>query len=231
MAISKTTIETRLRPFLLRSVGTEVIGLLTDTEFVGMFNDVAKDLNESAEIRVENFYKVTNSTNAEDSNLTNYLTARAILKVFSFKYEDVSWPDQIWTYTKDTNGNGVIVLKTAPTSAIQMDLWYLGDLETITDNSDEIDLPDNLLVEFLELTKKRILADYTDQKVEYEKWISYYAEKARMKTENRMMDRGKLRRSWLGMTGDDHVFEIDDQWVSSGDNITADINGIFSFYT
>ena len=232
MAISKTTIETRLRPFLLRSVDTEVIGLLTDTEFVGMFNDVAKDLNESAEIRVERFFKKTNSTNAENAALTNYLTQRIMLKVFSFKYEDVSWVDQIWTYTTNSlNTGSLIVLKTAPTSAIQLDVWYLGDLSDVTDDSDEIDLPDNLLVEFLELVKKRILADYTDQNVEYEKWLDYYAQKARMKTENRMMDQGKLRRSWLGMTGDDHVYEIDSQWVSAGDNITADINGIYSFYT
>jgi len=230
MAISKNTIEERLRPFILRSVNKDVIELLTDSEFVDMFNDVAKDLNESAEIRVENYYKETNTTNAEDAELTNYLTQRAILKVFSFKYECDSWVDQIWSYTKDTNGNGVIILKTAPTSGVQMDIWYLGDLEDVSLTTDEIDLPDNLLPEYLELLKKKILADYTDIQVEYESWLDYYANKARMKTENRMMDRNKLRRSWLGMTGDDHVYEINEQWVSAADNIYY-AGGKYNFYT
>ncbi len=230
MAISKNTIQERLRPFILRSVNKEVIGLLTDAEFLDMYNDVAKDLNESVELRVEKFDKECNTTNAEDSDLTNYLTQRPILKVFSFMYEDDAWVDQIWSWSLDSNGNGVIVLKTAPATDVRMIIEYLGDLENVTDSSDEIDLPDNLLVEFLELLKKRILADYTDQKVEYEKWLDYYSGKARMKTENRMMG-NKLRRSWLGMTGDDHVYEINQQWVSAGDNMYTDVNGIFFFYT
>lgn len=230
MAISKDTIQERLRPFILRSVNKEVIGLLTDAEFLDMYNDVAKDLNESAEIRIEKFDKECNTTNAEDSDLTNYLTQRPILKVFSFMYEDDAWVDQIWSWSLDSNGNGVIVLKTAPATGVRMIIEYLGDLENVTDSSDEIDLPNNLLVEFLELLKKRILADYTDQNVEYEKWLDYYAQKARMKTENRMMG-NKLRRSWLGMTGDDHVYEINQQWVSAGDNMYTDVNGIFFFYT
>ena len=231
MAISKSTVEERLRPFILRSVDKDVIGLLTDDEFLGMYNDVAKDLNEMAEIRVENYYRECSTDSAEDDNLTNYLTQRPILKVFSFKYEDEDWASQIWTWDIDSNGNGVIVLKTAPASGVQMDIWYLGDLEDVTDDSDEIDLPDNLLPEYLSLLKKRILADYTDQNVEYEKWLDYYAEKARMKTEDRMVDRTRLRRSWLGLTGDDHKYEIDKQWVSSGDNTYTDDDGIFYFYT
>ena len=231
MAISKTTIQTRIQPFILRSVNKDVIDLLTDTEFLAMYNDVAKDLNEAAELRVENFYKQCNSTNAEDDDLTNYLTQRTILKVFSFKYEADAWADMIWTWSEDDNGQGVIVLKTAPETDALLDIWYLGDLEDVTDASDEIDLPDNLTVEYLELLKKKILADYTDQQVEYEKWLDHYANKAIMKTENRMMDRNRLRRSWLGLTGDDHKYEIDRQYVSPGDNITADVNGIFSFYT
>lgn len=230
MAISKNTIQERLRPFILRSVSKEVIGLLTDDEFLGMYNDVAKDLNEMAEIRLEKFDKESNTTNAEDSDLTNYLTQRPILKVYSFMYEDDAWGDQIWSWSLDSNGNGVIVLKTAPTSGVRMIIEYLGDLEDVTNDSDEIDLPDNLLPEYLELLKKRILADYTDQRVEYEKWLDYYSDKARMKTENRMMG-NKLRRSWLGMTGDDHVYEINQQWVSAGDNMYTDVNGIFFFYT
>ena len=231
MAISKTTVEERLRPFILRSINKDVVDLLTDDEFLDMYNDVAKDLNEMAEIRVENYYKECSTDTAEDDDLTNYLTQRPILKVYSFKYMDDGWADQIWSWALDSDGNGVIVLKTSPTTGTLLDIWYLGDLENVSDDSDEIDLPDNLLPEFLELLKKRILADYTDVNVEYEKWLEYYAQKARMKTENRILSRNKLRRSWLGMTGDDHKYEIDKQWVSSGDNMYTDDDGIFYFYT
>ena len=230
MAISKTTVEERLRPFILRNVNKDVVQLLTDTEFLLMYNDVAKDLNERAEIRIEHFYKECNTTNAEDSDLTNYLTDRPILKIYSFMFEDDDHADQIWSWDLDDNGNGVIVIKDSPASGTQLDVWYLGDLEDVADDSDEIDLPSNLLVEFLELLKKKILADYSDTQVEYERWVEYYGEKAFRKSDHHMMD-GGLRRSWLGMSGDDHKYEIVDQWVSSGDNMYTDDDGIFYFYT
>ena len=168
--------------------------------------------------------------NAEDDNLTNYLTARPIIKVFSLKYEDDDYLEQIWSWDLDSNGNGVLVFKETPVSGIQLDAWYLGDLEDVTDDGDEIDLPSNISVEFLELLKKKILADYSDQQVEYEKWVEYYGEKAFRKVQHKIMS-GGLRRSWFGLTGDDHKYEIVDQWVSSDDNLYTDDDGIFYFYT
>ncbi len=231
MAISKATLQDRLRPFIQTHVHKEVIDLLTDEEFLSMFNEVARDLNQAAFVHVTRFYKKTNSTNAEDDDLTNYLTARPIVDVYSFLYEDSGAPDQVWTHVyRDASGNGRIVLKTAPTTEIQLDIWYLGDTLDITDASDEIDLPENLTADYAELLRKKILSEYTDQVGEYEKWLEYYGQKAGMKMNRDILKTG-YRRSWLGMSGDDSVYEIIKQKVSAADNITAGGDGNYTFYT
>ncbi len=222
MAISKTAVQNRLRPFILAQVDPKVIDNLTNQDFEDLFNDVGKDLNEIGELRIENFYKKTNSTNAEDSGLTNYKTQRRILKVFSLKYEDDGYADIIWTYIyEDADGDGRIVFKDDITSAIQLDIWYLGDIEKVDDGTDEIDLPDNVLPEFMELCRKKILVDYSQNtELNYEQALDHYARKARMKQDKRIMDKQGIRPYWLGLTGDKALlYQIDKQWVSSADNV------------
>ena len=234
MAISKLAVHTRLRPFLLANVDPKVIDNLIDTDFVLLYNDVAKDLNQGAELRIERFYKTTVAANAAYvSDLTSYKTARKILRILSFKYEDDDWVDQIWTYLyEDADGDGRIVLKTTPSGSIQMTVLYLGDIEEVEDDTDEIDLPDNVLPEFVELCKYKLLSDYSEKSnIDYERMVQVFSDKARMKQDRAVTNTG-IKPYWLGMTNDEaYKYQILRQWVSAGDNITADLAGNYTWYT
>jgi len=234
MSISKLATRNKLRPFILAKVSLEVLDNLLDSDFDDIFNDVAKDLNQGAEIRIEKFYKQTVAANAEDDDLTNYKTQRKILKVFSFKYEDDAYDTQIWTYIyEDDEGDGRLILKTAPSGAVQMTVLYLGDVEKVDDSTDEIDLPDNVLPEFIELCKFKILSDYSQGNiVDYEKMIQVYSDKARMKQDKRVLTEEGIKPYWLGLTGDKaYKYQILKNHVFSGDNVTADASGNFTWYT
>lgn len=233
MSISKLALHNRLRPFILAKVSPLVLDNLLDANFVQLYNDVARDLNQGAEIRIEWFYQKTVAANAEDTNLTNYKTQRKILKVFEFKYEADGYADQVWTYVyEDTDGDGRIILKTTVTSSIQMTVLYLGDVEKVDDDTDEIDLPDSTLPEFIELCKKKILADYSqDEIVNYEEMVKYYSDKVRMK-QDRIITKGGIKPYWLGLVGDEALkYQILDQYVTAGDNVTAGVDGNYTWAT
>ena len=151
----------------------------------------------------------------------------------SFKYEGDDWEDQIWTYLyEDADGDGRIVLKTAPTASIQMTVLYLGDVEEVEDDTDEIDLPDNVLPEFVELCKYKLLSDYSEKSnIDYERMVQVFSDKARMK-QDRIVTNTGIKPYWLGMTNDEaYKYQILRQWVSAGDNITADLAGNYTWYT
>ena len=50
MAISRAEVQSRLTPYLLVHLDKNVLDLLTNAEFTSIFNDVAKDLNEEAQL-------------------------------------------------------------------------------------------------------------------------------------------------------------------------------------
>jgi len=232
MSISKLALHNRFRPFILANVKPEVLDNLLDANFVQLYNDVARDLNQGAEIHIERYYKTTVSANAEDDDLTNYKTQRKILKVLGFKYEGDAWADQVWTYIyEDGDGDGRIVLKSAVTSSIQMTFLYLGDVEAVTDDTDEIDLPDSVLPEFIELCKKKILSDYSQTSVvDYEDMVRFYSDKARMKMDQ-IVSKGGIQPYWLGLGDTDKAekYQILDQYVTAGDNVTANVSGDYEW--
>ena len=233
MSISKLALHNRLRPFILAKVSPLVLDNLLDANFVQLYNDVARDLNQGAEIRMERFYQKTVAANAEDTNLTNYKMQRKVLKVFGFKYETDGYADQKWTYVyEDADGDGRIVLKTTVTSSIQMTILYLGDVEKVTDDTDEIDLPDGALPEFIELCKKKILSDYSQEEiVNYEEMVKFYSDKVGMK-QDRILTRSGIKPYWLGLTGDEALkYQILENYQTAGDNVTAGVDGNYTWAT
>ena len=219
MAITYQNLKTRLLPYLMTKLDKGVLDLLVDTDFLRKFNQVASDLNSRAFIRTERFYKKTSTTNAEDSDLTNYLLAGVILKVMSFKYEDGDAASQYYTFVQDR-----IVLKVGPTSGIQMDIYYLRDVEEIADNTDEIDLPDEIVDDFEELVKIKLQVDYGNlSNVDYTQYLDFYANKAQRRAHIPKLQ-GGVRGSWLGMSDDKNRYEIVDQYISL-DNFITDVNG------
>lgn len=237
MSLSKTNIQERLKPFLRINLPTEVLQNLRDSDFLAIFNDVARDLNEMAQLHIERFYKMTNSINAtpSDATIRNYKTQRRILRIYDFRYEDSDYLNQIWTYIReDADGDGRIVLKTQPTGAIQMDMWYLGDIEPVADATDEIDLPESMLAEFFELVKKKILVDYGKvEYIDYEQAAIFHSEKVYEKKDSKLMiSDGGVKPYWFGMVGDRaSKYDLMKNYVPPADNVTADINGDYQFYT
>ena len=148
MSITYQNLNDRLRPFLLAKLDKGVLDLLVDADFLRKYNQVSSDLNSRGFIRTERYYKKTGTTNAEDTELTNYKLAGDILKVMSFKFEDTTCDDQYYTFINDR-----IVLKVAPGDGIQMDIYWLRDVEDIEELTDEIDLPDEIVDDFEELIK------------------------------------------------------------------------------
>lgn len=237
MAISKSDIQSRLKPWLRINLPTEVLQNLRDADFLDLFNDVARDLNELAQIHIERFYKTTNATNATptDSEIRNYKTQRRILRVYDFRFEDANYQTAIWTYIKeDADGDGRIVLKTQPGEGTQLDAWYLGDIEPIADDSDEIDLPESVLMEFFELVKKKVLVDYgKSENLDYEQAVQYYSEKAYSKKESKLMiSDGGVKPYWFGGVGDRAFkYNVMKNYVSPADNVYTDGSGDYHFYT
>lgn len=220
MSLSLSQIQDRLRPFLLVNVDKEVITLLNDTDLLGVFNDTANDFNDMGILNVERYNKDTGSVAAESTDTTyrNYLLQGEISKILYFKYEADGWATQQYTYTEDR-----IALKTAPGSGVEMDIRYLRKCEDIADPTDTVDLPDNVMPEYLELLKKRILADYTNQVVDYEASLRFWADKASGKVQKHAIGDLGTFRHWF-YQNDDSQYDITDFWISQ-DHFVASADG------
>jgi len=219
MAISLDAIKNRLRPYLLAHWSEEVLDFMTDDDFLNIFNDVANDLNEEAQINLERFYKETGSVNAEDDEYTNYLMAGDILKVIAFKYEGSDWETQYYSYIDDR-----IILKVSPSEGTQMDIKYIRKCEDLVDSTDEVDLPDTVIPEYVELLKKRLLVDYGPATTDsYESALIYYGQKALSKIQMHVVNTTRIRRFWMRQM-DDSLYHIEDHYISL-DNFVSDSNG------
>lgn len=224
MSINLSEIKDRLRPFLMTHWEPDVLDLMVDDDFLNIFNDVANDLNDEGQINLERFYAKTGSTHAEDSNYTNYLMAGDISKVLSFWYEAADWDDQYYSYTADR-----IILKETASSGIQMDIRYLRKCEDLVDPTDEVDLPDEVIPEYMELLKKRLLTDYGTQKVEsYESALMFYSSKAYGKMNVRIIEK-RLSKTWMGQVGGDN-YDITNNYISL-DNFVSGVDDNYSYIT
>ena len=230
LATTLQNLYDRLEPYLLVHLGKEVLDLLVDADFLREFNRIAQDFNLAVPLRWERYFKETGATHAEDSSYTNYLLQGPIAKVISFKYEDDAWQSQKYSFVNDDiNNSGRIILKTAPTEGVQLDLHYIRNLDGLVNPTDELDIPDNVLIDLENLIKVALRIDYGGgfEKMTYEQALEFYAEKARWKIPRRNL--GGVRSYWFGLEGDGNKYDIVDHWIGL-ENFTADVNGDY-YYT
>ena len=165
---------------------------------------------------MERFYQ---KTTADE---TNYLVQGDILRVYSFKYENAYYVDQHWTFVGDT-----IVLKDAPDADIQLDITYLREVELVVDNTDEIDLPDQMSHDFLELVKKKLLVDYAgEDEIVYQNALTIAERKSNKK--NFYQNIEGVKRSWFIDSKGDFLYDITDNYVGQ-ENVTADVHAHYYF--
>lgn len=221
MALSLTKIKDRLRPFLLARIEGDILSELSDSDFLDIFNDVANDFNDVAKINLERYNKETGSVAAESTDTTyrNYKLQGEISKILYFKYEDDGWASQQYTYTQDR-----IALKNQPDDGVEMDIRYLRKCEDLEDPTDEVDLPDSVLPEYLELLKARLLADYGKaSNMDYESALNYWADKASGKVQRHAVNDLGVLRDWF-YQNDDMKYDITDHWISE-DHFIANASG------
>ena len=222
MALTFLQVKNDTRPDLLVVIPEEKIKYLTNDKLVQAVNGIARDLNSRAEIRSEKFYRTT--TQGEN----NYTLYGPVLKIYKVKYHVNDFLDIQWARVpKDSNGNGRIVLNIDDVGENLLEVWYLRDILDIDgNNTDQIDLPDGALVNFVDLVKLKILADMgivgQDQ---YDMKFQYS-----IRNINSRIDRSHFRPSrpkdfWLGLTGgsssypsDEYRYEITKNEVG-GENI------------
>lgn len=222
MAISKTRIENRIRPWLTLTVEAEKLGMLDADTLLEIFNEVMHDLNREAELNIERFYKLSGTDNAEDANATNYLVQGNIEKVISFKLEDSDWQNFEYSYIDDR----ILLNKTSDDA--QMDVLYLRKCEELSAASDEIDLPFQVEKDYFDLLKYRFMAEFGVAPLEeYMAKLEYYANKACQRVDRPQANKGQVRRNWFFQT-DDEQYMITNQHATI-ENWIVDIDGNYSF--
>jgi len=222
VALTRTQIYDRLRPFLLVNVDGDILARLTDTNMIAIINDTANDFNNSAKLNIERYDKDTGSVAAESTDTTyrNYKLQGDIVKILKFTYESADWADQYYTYTDDR-----VALKVAPGDGIDMNIVYLRECEDIADATDEIDLPDSVLPEFLDLLKAKFLADYSKSpSMGYEAALDHYSEKAMGKVMNHAVQSVRITRDWFYQS-DDVRYDITNNWIQT-DHFTTSGNDL-----
>jgi hypothetical protein len=123
------------------------------------------------------------------------------------------------------------VFRTYPVADTQLDIMYLGDTLDVTDDTDNIDLPQNILPEYLELLRAKILSEYGESPVtDYETLLQYMADKVSMKVQRRPLQEAGMRKYWFNMEDDGTVYEISHNEVGE-ENVTVDVSGNYIFIT
>jgi hypothetical protein len=217
MPLTLSTMKEKIQIWALRKFEEDKLGDFDDTEHLDIFNQVAEDFNLKAAIRRERYY---NDTVAGE---TNYEMAGVIKKVLLFKYHDTGFETQEWSFAVDT-----IVLKNAPGGTVQLDIHYLRAVEKLVDPTDEVDLPDSVLLDYLDLVKKRLEVEYGDE--EDAVYTAYLKTKARLARKGRHIQpiHPGVMRVWGTWASGDDLYDITDQWVSN-DSVTMDITGHYYF--
>ena len=222
MAISKTRIENRIRPWLTMTVDAERLGMHDADTLLEIFNEVMHDLNREAELNVERFYKLTGTDNAEDAEATNYLVQGNIERVMSFRLEDSDWDDVEYSYINDR------LLLNQTSDDAQMDVLYLRQCEELSAASDEIDLPFQVEKDYFDLLKYRLLHEFGGAPIdEYMQKLEYYANKACQRVDRPQANKGQIRRNWFFQT-DDERYMITNKHATI-ENWVVDISGNYQF--
>jgi len=217
MAYLVNEIQNKVRAELRRKLPFETLPLITNEEFYDICNRVQRDINIRAEVHWERYYQ---DATADE---TNYEMAGKILKVVYFYYESSDYADQRYTYIDD-----VIVLKTAP-SAVQLDIRYLRDTGDISGPTDEIDLPDNLMSDFIDLVRTLSMIRFGDMPQErYDAELEAKIPMIKMQLPRRgaLPDKGVLRYDPSGERND-FKYVITNNWVSADSVVYDGSNYIF----
>lgn len=217
MPLSLSQLQTKVQLFALRKFDEDKLGDLDDTEILNIFNQVADDFNVEGAIRRERYY---NDTTAGE---TNYEMQGVIRRVYLFKYEDTDFETQYYSFVNDT-----IVLKNSPGGQFKLDIHYLRAVEAIANPTDQVDLPETVLLDYVDLVKKRLEVEYGDE--EEAVYTAYLKQKGRQARRGRHLQpiSPGIMRVWGTYETDDTIYDITDNWVSE-DSVTADITGHYYF--
>jgi len=226
MAILVSKLKSDLRPWLLARVPSDMLDSLQDSDFVAIWNYVARDINDLAQLRTEIFSQKCAADNAEEATLRNYLLQGVIKKIFKVEvsqpYIDGNY--QQYTYTSDR-----FVLRYAPSANSLLTILYLRDIEevSIADES-EVDLPNEVYHEYLDLIKSRILADYNiESGMDYQAKLVALIPQIRRKQTNQETMYGEVASTWFGKSGDTRYNDITARFLGL-ENWVADINGDYT---
>ena len=217
MSLSLSQIQDQIQVWALRKFPEDVIGGMDDTEMLNLFNQVAEDFNVEAGIRRERYYMETTAGE------TNYELQGVIREIYLFKYHDTDFETQYYSYVNDT-----IVLKNSPGGDVLLDIHYLRATEVMANPADEVDLPDVLLLDYMDLIKKRMEVEYGD--VEDAVYMTYLREKGKVAGRGRHVKsiNDGVMRHWGTYATDDSVYDITSQWVGQ-DSLAIDVDGHYFF--
>lgn len=222
MAILVSKLKSDLRPWILVNIPPDRLDMLQNSDFVAIWNYVARDMNDLAQFHTERFYQKANSDNAEDSNLTNYLLQGVIRKIFSLVLLDDSANVQHYSYIQDR-----LIFEDALTEDVQIDVSYLRDIEDITDtDTDEIDIPTEIYHEYLDLVKAKISSEYSaDDPMDYQAKLNSLHRQILRKVAHPHINNKDVESSWFG--NDNRYYDITQQYIGI-ENFTVDVNGNYT---
>jgi len=237
MAITWAEIKTKMRPYILRVVDIETVEWITDSEFADIVNYVADALNEEAHINQHKYYQKS------VSGQNYYEMSGDIIVLKQFKYIDSAFQSQQYAIVQipyavgdDNEGEyySVIVFKNTPTSdEIRLDIIYLRRCHKIDSDADtdELDLPDKVIPDFLELLKTKIRVEYGNaDPLTFDRDLSVYGNKVKNKLDVPQIKHGRVRSYWGGLADDpDHLYDITGNQLST-DHVYTDANGNYLWY-
>lgn len=229
MSLTVADAKLRLLPFVLRNVRKELHKFFTNAELINILNKVAEDLNKQASIHIERYYHKT----VTDQNY--YELDGDVLKMLWFVYPASNYMIQQYSILRVTGTpyKSLIVFKYTPDNDdIQLDITYLRHVNQVTDSdTDEVDIPDRFISEYMDLVKQRILVDYGDQNpLDYDAYLRLKAKEVNKALDPiPMAGKSGVKSYWMGLdNSDDHRFEIKDQRVSES-HITANVDGTYTW--
>jgi len=210
-------VQNRIQPWAVRNLPPEHLGNFTDEEFVDLVNKVANDLNIYGAINIERCYETLSAGNF------NHDVGGVIMKVFWIFYEDGDYKNQYWGFVDDT-----LVFKETPGGDVQLDLEYLRKCEDVEDLTDEIDLPEQYMPEFLNLVKDQMKVEFglVDDSAYMASLTAYGQTAARKKHDFSTKSRW---RHWLIPAKGDDLYDITENYVSQDTIYLSAVDGLYYF--
>lgn len=216
MIFSVNDIKTRIQMWAIRNLDPSILSKISDDEFIDILNTVARDFNIAGTIHLERYHKDTTA------GTTNYEMAGVILEVFWFYYKDDDYATQHWSHISDT-----IVLEDTPSGETEMDIEYLRDIEDVLDDTDQIDLPEPLQMDYLELVRTKFKVEFAGaEDALYQLKLDEKAKNMGRKRHSR--DTGGVWRHWATPDKDDTQYDITENWISN-ENLVSDADGDYFF--